>query len=77
MEAGAPPPPGPGERAPPAPSKRDCLGCRVTGTVVCLGVSAYLTAHHYAAPSPSPVHRAVMLAVAGGFAAMGVVRAAL
>ena len=61
--------------AAPPPAAQDCLGCRVTGTAVCLGASAYLTAHHYARPSPSPTHRVLTLAVAGGFAAMAIVRA--
>lgn len=53
----------------------DCTACRVTGTVVCLGLSAYLAAQAYARPPVSPAHRAFTLAFAGGFAALGVARA--
>lgn len=53
----------------------DCVSCRITGTVVCLGLSAYLTAQTYARPPSSPAHRIFSLAFAGGFAALGVVRA--
>ena len=59
------------------PGPKDCLACRLTGTVVCLGASAYLAAHHYGQPTAStgPAHRAVMLAAAGGFLALGIARA--
>lgn len=54
----------------------DCLSCRVTGTAVSLFISAYLLAQTYAQPAVySPMHHRVMLAAAGGFAALGVVRA--
>lgn len=56
-------------------AQQDCLSCRVTGTVVCLGLSAYLAAQNYARPSSSPAHRAFTLAFAGGFAALGIARA--
>jgi hypothetical protein len=56
---------------------KDCLACRLTGTLVCLGASAYLAAHHYgqAPASTGPAHRAVMLAAVGGFLALGIARA--
>ena len=59
------------------PGPTDCLACRLTGTVVCLGACAYLAAHHYgqAPASTGPAHRAVMLAAAGGFLALGIARA--
>ncbi len=53
----------------------DCWKCRVTGTAVCLGASAYLLAQNYAQPSASRVHRMFTLLFAGGFAALGVARA--
>lgn len=53
----------------------DCTACRVTGTGVCLGLSAYLTAQTYARPPASTAHRIFTLAFAGGFAALGVARA--
>jgi hypothetical protein len=56
-------------------SRPDCLSCRITGTVVCLGLSAYLTLHTYAKPPTSPAQRIFTLAFAGGFAALGVARA--
>jgi hypothetical protein len=61
----------------PGPGPKDCLACRLTGTVVCLGASAYLAAHHYRQPpvSTGPAHRAAMLAAAGGFLALGIARA--
>jgi hypothetical protein len=60
----------------PAPRRpADCLSCRVTGSVVCGALSAYLLAQHYARPSASPIHQRVTLAMAGGFAALGIARA--
>jgi hypothetical protein len=56
-------------------SRPDCLSCRITGTVVCLGLSAYLTLQTYARPPTSPAQRIFTLAFAGGFAALGVTRA--
>ena len=55
----------------------DCLSCRVVGTVTCLGLSGYLALSTYARPPVSPLQRFITLAVAGGFAALGVTRAAL
>ena len=55
----------------------DCLSCRMTGVVVCVAASAYLMAQTYARPPASPIQRHVTLAVAGGFAALAVVRALL
>ena len=52
-----------------------CLACRVTGTVVCLGSSAYLTTLLYGSSPPRGLHRGMTIAFAAGFAAMGVVRA--
>lgn len=53
----------------------DCLSCRITGTAVCLGLSAYLTVQTYARPPTSPAQRTFTLAFAGGFAALGIARA--
>ena len=77
---------GPGDLPAPAPGgqaqaqqapvgPKDCLSCRVTGTVVFLAASAYLTAHTYASPPASPIQRSLTLAIAGAFAALGVARA--
>lgn len=43
-------------------SRLDCLSCRITGTAVCLGLSAYLTAQTYARPPTSPAQRIFTLA---------------
>ncbi|KAL4859011.1 hypothetical protein ACK3TF_000802 [Chlorella vulgaris] len=56
---------------------KDCLQCRVIGTGVCVAASAYLAVHNYGQPPAGPVHRAVMLAAAGGFLALGIARAIL
>ena len=56
-------------------TQQDCMSCRVTGTVVCLSLSAYLAIQNYARPSSSPAHRAFTMAFAGGFAALGIARA--
>lgn len=59
-----------------APNKpHDCLSCRVTGTAVCLCISAYLAAHEYARPAASPIQHRFTLVMAGGFAVLGVMRA--
>lgn len=78
---GAPPPAEqqqpPQQRQQRAAAPQDCLQCRVVGAGVCLAASAYLTAQHWAAPPSGRVHRAVMLAAAGGFCALGILRAVL
>ena len=57
----------------------DCLECRVTGTAVCLGAAAYLA--HGARTAPAlrgpGLPRAVTLGLAGAFAALGMLRAAV
>jgi hypothetical protein len=53
----------------------DCMQCRVVGSGVCLAASAYLVMHNFAQQPASRVHRAVMLAAAGGFLALGIARA--
>ena len=58
-------------------SSKDCLSCKVVGTTVCLGLSGYLTLSTYARPPSSPTQRILTLAVAGGFAALGIARAFL
>jgi hypothetical protein len=57
----------------------DCTSCRVVGTTVCLGTSATLAAQLYRGVPPvrSPVHRAALAAFSAGFAALGVLRAAI
>lgn len=69
--APAPPP----QQHPQAP--QDCMQCRVVGAGVCFAASGYLTLKNYAQPATGRVHRAVMLAAAGGFAALGLARALL
>lgn len=69
-------------QAAPAPPEasiepKDCMQCRVVGSGVCLSASAYLVAHNYAAQPAGPVHRAVMLAAAGGLLALGIARAVI
>ena len=55
----------------------DCMACRVSGTVVSLGCSGFLFSQLYRKPAPVGAHRAAILVVAGSFAAMGVLRAAV
>lgn len=55
--------------------KMDCLGCRVTGSVVCLGVSGYLASHLLAKPPPVGMHRSSLILFAGGFFCLSVYRA--
>lgn len=54
---------------------QDCMQCRVIGSGVCLAASAYLAMNNYAQQPAGQVHRAVMLAAAGGFLALGIARA--
>ena len=56
---------------------QDCMKCRVIGASVCLAAGAYLTLQHWAQPPTGRVHRAFMLAAAGGFCALGIARALL
>lgn len=55
--------------------KKDCLGCRITGSVVCLGVSGYLASHLLANPPPVGMHRSSIILFAGGFFCLSVFRA--
>jgi len=55
----------------------DCMACRVSGTAVSLGCSAFLTRQLYKKPPPVGPHRAAIIAFAGGFAALGLLRAAV
>lgn len=55
----------------------DCMACRVSGTVVSLGCSAFLATQLYKRPAPVGAHRAAIIAFAGGFAVLGVLRAAV
>lgn len=64
----------------PRDSEKSCLTCRVIGTTVCLGLSAYFvqasSKHSGMHPvGASPMSRVFILACAGGFAALGVARA--
>jgi len=52
-----------------------CTPCRILGTVVPLGLSAYFVGAARDIPRHSSVHRIVVLGVAGGCAALGVARA--
>lgn len=60
-----------------AEQRQDCMQCRIIGASVCLAASTYLTLQHYAQPPSGKVHRAFMLAAAGGFCALGIARALL
>jgi hypothetical protein len=53
----------------------ECLSCRTLGTVVPLGCAVYLVNGVQGIPRVQRVHRAFVMALAGGFAAMGVARA--
>ncbi len=55
----------------------DCMACRVSGTVVSLGCSGFLFSQLYRKPAPTGAHKAAILVVAGSFAALGVLRAAV
>jgi hypothetical protein len=77
LSAAVQPAPAPPRRGPEGANPKDCLQCRVVGSGVCLAASAFLVAHNYAAQPAGPVHRAVMLAAAGGLLALGVARALL
>ena len=74
---------GPGLRSAPGGAggrgRADCLECRVTGTAVCLGAAAYLV--HGARTAPAlrgpGLPRAATLGLAGAFAALGMLRAAV
>ena len=59
-----------------APSS-DCMSCRVTGTLVCLTCSGYLTSQLYSKPPIKGAHRFMTIAFATGFAALGVTRAVI
>lgn len=52
-----------------------CLSCKIIGTTVSLGASGYLLQTVYSSKPPIGFHRVLMLAFAGGFAALGVARA--
>lgn len=55
----------------------DCLSCRVTGTVTCLGLGAYLAAQQYARPATSVIQGRLMYGAAVGLGIMAVARAVL
>ena len=55
----------------------DCMACRVSGSVVSLGCSAFLFSQLLRKPAPTGGHRAAILLVGGSFAALGVLRAAV
>lgn len=55
----------------------DCLSCRVTGTLVCLTCSGYLTSQLYTRPPVRGIHRLMTVTFATGFAALGVARAVI
>ncbi len=54
---------------------KDCLACRVSGTVTCCGVGAYLALQTYAKPPASPIQKVMTLTLAGVLGALGVARA--
>eukprot|EP00890_Picochlorum_soloecismus_P000389 jgi/Picsp_1/1350/NSC_04830-R1_---NA--- len=56
-------------------SNGDCLSCRITGTIVCTGLSTYMVISTYANPPRSPIQRSLTLLCAGGLAALGLARA--
>lgn len=61
---------------PDQPAEKDCMTCRVTGTLVSAACAGYLLAVNYSqVPPPRGLHRTMLLALSGGFAAMAVVRA--
>jgi hypothetical protein len=59
----------------PRGSKKDCLSCRITGTMVCVALSGYLSLQQYAKPAKSPGQRFITLSMAGSFLALGIARA--
>ena len=56
---------------------KDCLACRVTGTLVCCGVGGWLALHTYAKPPASPIQKYTTLALAGVLGALGLARAVI
>ena len=73
-EAGGPPPVQGGLHAIPG---HNCMACRVSGSVVSLGCSAFLFSQLYRKPAPTGAHKAAILVVGGGFAVLGLLRAAV
>lgn len=71
MAAGGTVQPATGEEAAP----KDCLACRVTGTLVCCGVGGWLALETYARPPASPIQRYMTLTIAGALGTLGVMRA--
>ena len=55
----------------------DCMSCRVTGTLVCLTCSGYLTSQLYTKAPIRGIHRLMTVTFATGFAALGVARAVI
>lgn len=54
---------------------KDCLTCRITGTLTCLGVGTWLAMQTYAKPPASPIQRRLNFLMAGALGALGVARA--
>jgi hypothetical protein len=72
--AGGPPPEQGGLHAIPG---HDCMACRVSGSAVSLGCSAFLFSQLCRKPAPTGAHKAAILVVGGGFAVLGLLRAAV
>jgi len=56
-------------------SRKDCFGCRVVGTTVFLGVSAYLASALLRRPAPSGLHRAAIVTGSASFLVLAAYRA--
>lgn len=55
--------------------KKDCMECRITGSVVCLGVSGYLASHLMSQPPPVGFHKYSIVLLSGGFLFLSAYRA--
>jgi hypothetical protein len=58
----------------PPPPSRDCLPCRLTGSVTFAGVAAYLLRERTRVPPSSAGHRALLAGMSAAFAVASVVR---
>ena len=64
------------QQQPAAAEEADCMACRVTGLMTCLGGAGYLSSRLLVPPAPSGRHRAALLAASAALVALGGWRAA-
>lgn len=63
------------EVPPQAGAQADCMACRVTGSIGCCGVGAYLLYEWRQIPKTQSGHRIALLTMSTGFFALGIYRA--